>query len=92
MKNRINLYVEQLKPVKEPLPLPTSLAIVAACLTVMLMVFITLFAWQRNEVTQQQHLRITLAQEQHLLVQKATTLSSITNNQQILDEISKHKQ
>lgn len=92
MKNRINLYVEQLKPVKEPLPLSMSLAIVAACLTLMLMVFITLFAWQRNEITQQQHLRMTLAQEQSLLVQQATTLSRIANNQQILDEISKHKE
>jgi len=87
MKTRINLYVTELQPVKEKLPLSMSVTIVISVLICSLMLCMSLYWLLGNEEELQQKLRSELAQEQTQLASQARILSRVNNNKAIMEQI-----
>jgi len=87
MKTRINLYVTELQPVKEKLPLSMSVTIVISVLVCSLMLCMSLYWLLGNEEKLQQQLRSELAQEQTQLASQARILSRVNNNKAIMEQI-----
>jgi len=91
MKTRINLYVTQLRPVKEQLPLIQSLSIIAGVFLLTIVTCGGLYWLNYSESQQQEALRSTLAQEQGHLATQAAALSEINDNKQLMQQIARVK-
>lgn len=91
MKTRINLYTAALQPVKEKLPLSTSLSIVAATILLSIIVYAGLYWLVNTESQHQQQLQQDLIVEQGRLSTQAAALGKVNDNKQLLAEIEQVK-
>ncbi|MDP2560868.1 PilN domain-containing protein [Psychrobium sp. 1_MG-2023] len=91
MKTRINLYLPELRPVKEKLPLSLTVAISAGTLALIIIIALSLFVLmeqKRDEMINKEH---ELVQAQIHLGQKITELTNATDNTPLLNEIATRK-
>ncbi|NRA61070.1 MAG: PilN domain-containing protein [Psychrobium sp.] len=91
MKTRINLYLEQLKPVKEKLPLVQSVILFG--ITILFSVFgaATLMALNYQQTLDKESLSLTIASEQKSLNVMITEFSRKNNSAPLLAEIATMK-
>ena len=87
MKTRINLYLPQLRPVKEVLSLKQSLSYIFACIVIVIVVITSLSYMCVQIESKNTQLRKTLMVEQNILTDKVNELAAVTVNTPLLKDI-----